>query len=444
MSIRELRQLVKDEIVQRREEGYDVAEVERRFSESEKKNIAELEGFLKDLETCMLRPDFHYEEPSDLNGIKAGRAKEPERMEIDLSDSELYDKICGGWLGRCAGCLLGKPVEGLRKEQIEEWLRTADAYPLKNYFPPIRRRPEDAPRWLIERLSSIERSTKKTGRGVLLGQIDGMARDDDIDYTIMGLHILETYGFNFTTMNVAESWLSLLPYLRVYTAERAAYRNLVNGILPPESALYLNPYREWIGAQIRADMWGYVTPGAPEVGAELAWRDARLSHVKNGIYGEMFISAMISTAFAADNIDRIIEAGLSVIPENSRLAEAVRDVVNWSKEYHAWEDAWVKVMEKYGHYHSVHTINNAALVLLGLIYGGGDYEKSITITIMGGLDTDCNGATAGSILGVMLGANALPDKWIGPLHDRVESFVVGYNGSRISELARRTLIVAKK
>ena len=260
----------------------------------------------------------------------------------------------------------------------------------------------------------------------------------------MGLHILETYGFNFTTMNVGESWLYLLPYWRVYTAERAAYRNLVNGILPPESAMYLNPYREWIGAQIRADMWGYVTPGGPEIGAELAYRDARLSHVKNGIYGEMFISAMISAAFATDSIDKIIEVGLSVVPRNSRLAEAVRDVVNWSREYSTWEEAWAKVMEKYGQYHPVHTINNAAIVLLGLIYGGGDYEKSIAISVMGGLDTDCNGATTGSILGVILGANALPDKWIKPLDGRTESIVTGYNGSRISELARRTLRLAKK
>lgn len=75
---------------------------------------------------------------------------------------------------------------------------------------------------------------------------------------------------------------------------------------------------------------------------------------------------------------------------------------------------------------------------------GGDYGKSIAISVMGGLDTDCNGATVGSILGVILGAEALPEKWVKPLNDLVESYVVGYNGSRVSELAERTFRMAKK
>lgn len=444
VGLKELKQLLKDEIVQRSEEGYNVAEVERRLSESDQRNVAELEGFLKELEGCRLKPDFHYNEPSDLEGIKAERPKEPERMKIDLSDNELYDKIYGGWLGRCAGCLLGKPVEGLNKEQIEEWLRIADAYPLKHYFPPIHELPKDAPNRLKRRLSFIGKMTKKMKTGVLLGQINRMPRDDDIDYTIIGLHILENYGPDFTTMNVGETWLCLLPYWQVYTAERAAYRNLVNGLLPPESATYMNPYREWIGAQIRADMWGYVTPGMSGLGAELAYRDARLSHMKNGVYGEMFVSAMISAAFTTNDIEKIIETGLSVIPEKSRLGEAIKNVVTWSKEFSDWKDAWNKIFEEYGHYHFVHTINNAAMVLMGLLYGERDYEKSITISVMCGFDTDCNGATTGSILGVMLGAEALPEKWVKPLNDRVESFVIGYNNSRISDLAKRTLTMAKK
>ena len=88
-----------------------------------------------------------------------------------------------------------------------------------------------------------------------------MARDDDTDYTILGMHILEEHGFEFGPMDVAEEWLLHLPFFQVYTAERAAYRNLIHGLSPPETASYRNPYREWIGAQIRADMWGYVCSG---------------------------------------------------------------------------------------------------------------------------------------------------------------------------------------
>jgi len=362
---------------------------------------------------------------------------------VNLSDEDLFDKIYGGWLGRCAGCLLGKPVEGLNREQIEMWLKIANAYPLEDYFPPINDLSEDAPKWLRNRLFHLDNMLKKTGMGVLRGQISCMARDDDIDYTIINLHVLENYGLNFTTINVGEVWLHLLPYMQVYTAERAAYRNLVNGLEPPETATYMNPYREWIGAQIRADMWGYVAPGNPELAAELAYRDARLSHLKNGIYGEMFISAMISAAFTISNIEEIIEIGLSVIPKKSRLAEAIRDVMELSKEYEDWKDVWNKISEKYGHYHFVHTINNAAIVTMGLLYGEGDYGKSISISVMGGWDTDCNGATTGSIIGVILGAKNLPDKWIKPLNNHVKSFVIGYNNSKISDLAERTLRIAK-
>jgi len=444
VQLKELEQIVKDEIVQRKEEGYDVKEIEDRFLKAEERSAPVLNRFWKALEKSIPKPDFAYKEPSELHEIKADRPKVRRKIEIALSDSELHDKIYGGWLGRCAGCLLGKPVEGLSKEQIEEWLKIANAYPLKNYFPPIRRLPEDAPEWLTNRLSRIQQTTKKMKRGVLKGQINRMARDDDTDYTALGLHILENYGPDFTTMNVGESWLHLLPYWQVYTAERVAYRNLVNGLVPPESATYMNPYREWIGAQIRADMWGYVTPGMPDLGAEIAYRDARLSHVKNGIYGEMFVSAIISAAFATDDVGKIIDAGLSVIPEKSRLAEATKNVAAWSEEFSDWKDTWGKIFEKYGRYHFVHTINNAAIVVMGLLYGKGDYEKSITISVMGGFDTDCNGATTGSILGVMLGAKALPEKWVKPLNDQLESFVIGYNNSQISDLAKRTLTMAKK
>lgn len=436
VSLEELERLVSDEITQRREEGYDIAEIEKRFQErKDEKNLSELENFLMDLEASSLRSDFPHKEPSDLPLIRAERPEGPRRIDLELSDKELLDKIYGGWLGRCAGCLLGKPVEFLNREQIEQWLKMADAYPLKNYFPPIPELPENAPLWLKHRLLNPK---------VLLGRIECMPRDDDTDYTILNLHVLESSGFNFTAMDVGKAWLSTLPYFMVYTAERAAYRNLVNDLMPPETAMFMNPYREWIGAQIRADMWGYITPGRPELGAELAHRDASLSHMKNGMYGEMFVSATLSAAFTTNNIEEIIKIGLSEVPKQSRLAKAVKDTVNWSKEYDDWRKAWKKIKEKYGHYSPVHTINNAALVLLGLLYGEGDYERSITISVMGGMDTDCNGATTGSILGVILGAKNLPEKWIKPLNNRIESYVIGFNNSLVSDLAQRTFKLAKE
>jgi ADP-ribosylglycohydrolase len=435
MKYEDLKQLVKDEIVQRKEEGCNVTKAQKALSKNKSKAPSKLKTIMTNLSKLTPMPDFPYKEPSLLAEIKAERLKGPRTMPTGLSENQVLNKILGGWLGRCAGCLLGKPVEGLHKEQIEEWLRLAGAYPLCNYFPPLSDLSKDIPDWLKRKGSRLN---------VLCGHITRMARDDDIDYSIINLHLLETKGFKFTAVDVGNVWLDNLPYFKVYTAERVASRNLVYGLFPPETATFMNPYREWIGAQIRADMFGYVTPGLPELGAELAYRDASLSHVKNGIYGEMFMSAMISAAFATSHIEEIINVGLSEIPSKSRLAEAMRNVVAWSKEYSDWKDSWNKINEDYGHYHGVHTINNAALVLLGLLYGKGNYEKSIAISVMGGWDTDCNGATTGSILGVMLGADNLPDKWVGPLNNMIESYVIGFNNSQISALAQRTFTLAKK
>jgi ADP-ribosylglycohydrolase len=265
-----------------------------------------------------------------------------------------------------------------------------------------------------------------------------MLRDDDMDYPILGLHVLEQHGGDFTSMDVGRAWLNLLPYECVYTAERVAYRNLVNELAPPETASFRNPYREWIGAQIRADIWGWAAPGRPELAAEFAWRDAAVSHTKNGIYGEMFFAALLAAAFVESDLHRLIEIGLSEIPANCRLREAVLDTVEWCGTDEDWQTTWDRINEKYGHYHGVHTINNAAVVLMGLLHSGGDYQKAITIAVMGGWDTDCNGATAGAVIGTILGAEALPAKWVAALNDRISSIVVGYTDCRISELAART------
>jgi len=269
-----------------------------------------------------------------------------------------------------------------------------------------------------------------------------MARDDDTDYTIAGLRVLETAGLDFSTEDVADYWLAQLPFHKVYTAERIAYRNLVDGLKPPATATYRNPAREWIGAQIRADAFGYVCPGIPERAAEMAFRDAALSHVKNGIYGEMMVAAMIAGAFVTQDVEEIVQIGLSEIPEKSRLAEAVRNVVDWVTRDRDWERTADRIAEHYRGLQGCHTIPNAAIVILGLLDGALDFERTITVAVMAGFDTDCNGATVGSIVGTVLGARALPEKWIAPLNDTIHSSIVEMPVGKISDLARRTVNIA--
>ena len=429
MDFATLKHLLQDEIIQRREEGCDVTGYEEAVGRLLPGDLRAAEALYDALAGLEPREDFPYKEPTSYDGIRAARPAGLRRMEARLDAEQLLERIHGAWLGRCVGCSVGKPVEGWARHQIEAYLRQAGAYPLDDYFPVLDPFPEGL---------ALRDNYRETAKGY----IKYMARDDDIDYTILGLSHFERYGLGFSTEDVAQAWLSRLPFHMVYTAERAAYRNLVAGLHPPHSATFRNPYREWIGAQIRADVFGYVAPGWPEKAAEFAYRDAALSHVKNGVYGEMWVAAMLAAALCSDDLKTVLEVGLSEIPAQCRLAEAVRETIAARETYSTWQEAWDALMGKYGGYHCVHTINNAVIVLLGLLYGETDLGKTVSIAVMGGLDTDCNGATAGSIIGAMLGAGNLPARWVEPLHDRVTSIVAGYNDNRISELARRTLQVA--
>jgi ADP-ribosylglycohydrolase len=244
-------------------------------------------------------------------------------------------------------------------------------------------------------------------------------------------------------LDVATEWLSHLAYHRTWTAERTVYRNLILGVPATEAALLINPEREFIGARIRADAYGFVSPGKPELAAEMAYRDAALSHTKNGIYSAMFTAACIAWAFVANDIETIVRGGLSEIPANCRLAQAIREVFSLRSKIDDWEVAYEHLKSQLIAYHPVHAINNTVLMVLALLYGGGDFEKTICTAVMCGFDTDCNGANAGSVIGVLLGAHRLPEKWTAPLQDTLYSFVAGFRETHISEMAHRTALIAK-
>ena len=352
-----------------------------------------------------------------------------EGFQIDISNEELFDKIYGGWLGRSAGCTLGKPIELWSPEKVESYLKLVDAYPLDNYIPEMKPMPEGY-------------KFKEGTESALKNKVNGTPRDDDMDYPILNLQVLDKFGYSFKTEDVAQEWLQTMPYKLVYTAERVAYKNFIEGKIPPETARYCNPYREWIGAQIRADLWGWVNPGNPKAAAEMAYRDAILSHTGNGVYGELWMAAMISTAFVVDNVERVVKQGLSIIPPLSRLAKMIMQVIQWFQQYERWEDCFERIKDKYGNYNAVHTINNAAIVTMALLYSKGDFHHGITIAVMAGWDTDCNGASVGSILGVMKGASGLPKKWISPLKDRITTLVAMDRHLKLSELANRTMVHA--
>lgn len=494
MNSEQTAELLYHEIKQQHEEGYDTAEAQREWNSiglpelrvhqgipeayraTAHGQAQRIEGLYRHVESgLMRRPAFSYQEPATLEEIRAARPDGPRQLDVPLDSDALRDRLLGAWLGRAAGCLLGKPVENWTRTQIRTLLEHAGEYPLEQYLPYLQAansassssvagaasgsvqgaRPGSMPGVIpreeattaAELVAHIARRPSDWYRG----HITRMVRDDDMDYPLIAMHLLEQFGPSFTTENVGHAWRTKLPYLLVYTAERVAYANLVNGLTPPETASYRNPYREWIGAQIRADVWGWVCPGRPEQAATLAYRDAALSHTKNGIYGEMFFAAALAALFAVDTVEAALRIGLTEIPANTRFAEAVRNTLEWVKVDGDFQKTTDRIHEAYGAYHSVHTINNAALVAMGVLYAeqgvGGDpesFEPSICLTVMGGWDTDCTGATAGSLAGARIGARALPKKWVGDFHDRLESIVIGMTDNRFTDLADRTLLQARR
>ncbi|MGV9248827.1 ADP-ribosylglycohydrolase family protein [Streptomyces sp. NPDC003710] len=347
--------------------------------------------------------------------------------------ADLPDRILGGWLGRIAGNMLGKPVERgevWTRDRIDRYLRRAGALPLTDYLP----EPAD---------ESEALDLRPEWRQCVRGRIRGSCRDDDIDYAILGLDLLERHGFGFSTEQVGDLWLLRLPYLQTFTAERAAYRNLANGLKPPLTATFDNPYQEWIGALIRADVHGWTRPGDPPGAAALARRDAVLSHTGNGVYGAMWAAALVSAAFTAPTVRDALDTALAVIPASSRLARTVHRVISLHETRLSWEETLDTVSVETAGLGWIHTVPNAAVLTAGLLYGDGDFTRTIALTVRGGLDTDSNGATAGSVTGVLTGARAIPAHWTDPLQDRVRSAVFGFDGIRITELAERTLRLAE-
>jgi ADP-ribosylglycohydrolase len=272
--------------------------------------------------------------------------------------------------------------------------------------------------------------------------IDGMAEDDDLNYPLVALLTLETHGREFNTDHIADQWMKLLPAGKVFTAERVVYRNLLDGTPPLEVGGLNNPFKEWIGALIRTDIYGWVNPGNPKLAAQMAYRDAWLSHRRNGLYGAAMSAAMCAMAMVSKDVNDVIDAGMSVLPPRSQIYKAcefARSLGNSDIEY---EDALDLLYKYVDGMHWVHTVNNAASGVMALARSKGDFSSAITLTVMGGWDTDSIGATVGSICGAMAGAKAIDAQWADPIDDRLASSIPGCNQLKLSELAVRTMALA--
>jgi len=345
-------------------------------------------------------------------------------------------RVRGAWTGRAAGCLLGKPVEKIPRAGIEEILRSTGRWPLDRYFTAVGLPDDVAARWPWNRRSAPTS---------LEEDIDGMPEDDDLNYPILALALLEQRGRGFSTDDVAQLWLDNLPAGRTFTAERTAYRNILDARPVPETATHHNPFREWIGALIRTDLLGWVSPGDVREAARLAWADARLSHTRDGAHGAAWAAALAAAAMVAEGVEQVLDAADAVVPPDSGLAAAVRLGRSLGRDCDGSE-AGVRagldrIHAEYGHLHWVHVLNNAAVIAFALSAGRGEFGPSVSVAVTAGWDTDSSAATVGGVVGALRGVDGIGEQWTEPLHGRIATSLPG-GEQRIEDLAARTVALA--
>jgi hypothetical protein len=300
----------------------------------------------------------------------------------EVSLTELRDKIQGGWAGQMIGVSYGAPTEFRFREQII---------------------PEDKlPEWTPDKVSNS------------LGQ-------DDLYVDMTFTRVLEQKGLDATTEDFGAMFRDAKYSL--WHANLAARRALKRGVRATLSGTPRhNVHANDIDFQIEADFAGLITPGLPQASNDLCYRAGRVMNHGDGIYGGMFVSGMYAAAFFEKDPRRIVEAGVATIPAGSPYARVIRDVLGWSKQHpDDWIKVWNLVERKWNKREAcpegalrpfnIDAKLNGAYIALGLLYGKGDFSATLNVSTRCGQDSDCNPASAMGVLGVVLGYDAIPDRW---------------------------------
>jgi len=336
-------------------------------------------------------------------GKKAGNTDLPDR--ISFTPDELMDKIKGGWAGQTIGVVYGAPVEfKYQGSLIPDYQKIPWEEGYVKYW------------W-----------DKKPGLF------------DDVYTDLNFVNIFEQNGMNVSIDTIAHKWAETSYHLA--HANQASRYNILNGILPPESGYWKNnPHADDIDFQIEADFIGLMAPAMVNQATNIADRVGHIMNSGDGWYGGVYVSALYSLAFACDDVNSLVKEAIKTIPLNTQFHECISDVIKWHREYpDDWKATWFEIEKKWnrdvgcpkGVYLSfnIDAKINSAYVPLALLYGGGDFTRSVEIAARCGQDADCNPATAGGVIGVLKGYSRIPDNWLIPLQE-IES--LDFEGTSMS------------
>ena len=321
-----------------------------------------------------------------------------------INESEFRDRVYACWLGKNIGGTLGVPFEG--KTDINNVTFYTD---LKEGEP---------------------------------------AANDDLDLQILWLKAMEENNCRVDAYTLGEYWLKYVPPVASWNEYGVGKTNMRSGIMPPLSGEYNNAkWKTSNGAWIRSEIWACLAPGNPFLAAQFAWNDACVDHgCSEGTFAEIFTASLESAAFIEKERDKLIQFALSMIPPDCLVADAVKTAVEARESGVSWQDAReavIKVTEDLGWFQAP---RNVAFTMIGWLYGDDDFGKSICIAVNCGDDTDCTGATMGSILGIIHGTAIIPEKWRAPIGDGIKNVAIsGFEApATLQVLTDKTVDVQKK
>ena len=327
---------------------------------------------------------------------------------------DYVDKMKGGWIGQMAGVGWGAPTEFRWKGQIG---------------------PEEAmPKWQPKTVNQFNQ--------------------DDIYVEMTFLRTLELYGLDVSIRQAGIDFAN--SGYPLWHANDAGRKNLRRGIAPPDSGHpQFNKHADDIDYQIEADYSGLIAPGLPNLAVELGEKFGRLMNYGDGVYGGQFIGAMYAEAFFESDPVKIVQAGLRCVPKGSHFHTCISDVLAWyAQEPADWEKTWQKIEKKYnldpawrrfscskGSFNIDAKINSAYIVL-GLLYGQGDLDKTITIACRSGQDSDCNPSSAGGVIFTTVGFAKLPERFTSALDEKPKFSHTEYNFPTLIEVCRKLAVQA--
>lgn len=384
--------------------GYDVTEAEKLVYQGldayEKKDITSLIKITNRLWNMFGQmkkiPDHPYHQFKVYETF-AEYAKDvtfPKPKAVDVKSKAFYNATYQGWLAQFVGGAFGTAMEGYTSEnllktfgEIRHYIREPNTY------------------------------------------------NDDVTYEIAFLEAFAEKGYQVTSKDIALEWVALVPF--GWSAEEIALKNIEAGIMPPESGYFNNPYREWIGAQMRGAICGMVAPGNPELAAELAFKDAVVSHHNNGVLGEIFNAVMVSMAYVENDVRKILQDTIDLMPARSEYYQIVKKAYDVSLKHQNWRDAWAEIAHDFVKYNWVHAYPNAAAEVIALYFGNGDFNETLHIVGMIGYDVDCNAAQIMTVIGII--DQAVPEKWTKPIGEKINTYCRKYKETSFTELTEWTV-----